>query len=65
MTARLKRGENKKLPEGSIELATSYFCLSAIVGVDVLDFCVRDGNRYFHIAVVTRAGAADAIRTRE
>ena len=36
------------------ELATSYFCLAAIVGVDVLDFCVRDGNRYFHIAVITR-----------
>ena len=44
----------KKQPSGCFdEVATSYFCLAAIVGVDVLDFCVRDGNRYFHIAVIT------------
>lgn len=36
------------------ELATSYFCLAAIVGVDVLDFCVRDENRHFHVAIITR-----------
>ena len=26
-------------------LAISYFCISAIVGVKVLNFCVRDGYR--------------------
>ena len=33
--------------------AASYFCLPAIVGVWQLDFCVRDGNRYFLPAFAT------------
>ena len=34
-------------------MAICYFCLSAIVTVSELDFCVRDGNRYFLSTVMT------------
>ena len=29
------------------------FLLITIFGSEVLDFCVRDGNRYFHFDIVT------------
>ena len=29
------------------------FLLITIFGSEVLDFCVRDGNRYFHFDIIT------------
>ena len=31
----------------------SYSHIAATFGPDMLDFCVRDGNRYFHVGIVT------------
>ena len=44
-------------------VAICYFCLSAIVTVSELDFCVRDGNRYFLSTVMTTSSGIVSSRS--
>ena len=44
-------------------MAICYFCLSAIATVSELDFCVRDGNRYFLSTVMTTSSGIISSRS--
>lgn len=50
----LNRHKKKHLTGAFFELATCYSRLSTTIAVKELDFCVRNENRYFLFAIITR-----------